>query len=83
MHNDICTKPMKIQEIFIAHPQTSEQVSALKAFMQALKIKFEISKEETYNADFIEKILESKKQISEGKFTEVNAENLESFIDSL
>jgi hypothetical protein len=74
---------MKIQEIFIAHPQTSEQVSALKAFMQALKIKFEISKEETYNADFIEKILESKKQISEGKFTEVNAENLESFIDSL
>ena len=67
---------MKTKDIFIAHPQTSEQVSALKAFMQALKIKFEISKEETYDPEFVEKILESKKQIVEGKFTEVKAENL-------
>lgn len=37
---------MKTQDIFIAHPQTSEQVSALKAFMQALKIKFEVAKED-------------------------------------
>ncbi|MGY6561488.1 MAG: DUF2683 family protein [Luteibaculaceae bacterium] len=74
---------MKTQEIFIAHPQTSEQVSALKAFMEALKIKFEISKEESYNSEFVEKILESKKQISEGKLTEVKAENLKSFLDSL
>lgn len=74
---------MKTQDIFIAHPQTSEQVSALKAFMQALKIKFEISKEETYNPEFVEKIFESKKQIAEGKFTEVKAENLNSFMDSL
>ncbi len=43
---------MKNQDIFIAHPQTSEQVTALKAFMQALKIKFEISKNENYNPDF-------------------------------
>jgi hypothetical protein len=74
---------MKKQDIFIAHPQTSEQVSALKAFMQALKIKFEISKEETYNPEFVKKIMESKKQIAEGKFTEVKAENLNSFMDSL
>lgn len=74
---------MKIQEVFIAHPQTSEQVSALKAFMQALKIKFEVSKEEAYNSDFVEKIKESKKQIAEGKFTEVKSENLKAFMDSL
>lgn len=74
---------MKTQDIFIAHPQTSEQVSALKAFMQALKIKFEVAKEDTYNPDFVEKILESKRQITQGKFTEVKQENLKSFIDSL
>jgi hypothetical protein len=74
---------MKDTDIFIVHPRTSEQVLALKAFMQALKIKFEISKEETYNPEFVEKILESKKQIAEGKFTEVKADNLKSFIDTL
>lgn len=74
---------MKTQDIFIAHPQTSEQVTALKAFMQALKIKFEVAKEDTYNPDFVEKILESKRQIAQGNFTEVKKENLISFLDSL
>jgi hypothetical protein len=74
---------MKTQDIFIAHPQTSEQVSALKAFLQALKIKFVVAKEDSYNPDFVEKIMESKKQIAEGKFSEVKAKNLKSFIDSL
>lgn len=31
---------MKLSDIFIVHPQTLEQVEALKAFMNALKIKF-------------------------------------------
>lgn len=74
---------MKTQDIFIAHPQTSEQVTALKAFMEALKIKFEVAKEDTYNPDFVEKILESKRQIAQGNFTEVKKENLKSFIDRL
>lgn len=47
---------MKTRDIFIAHPQTSEQVSALKAFMEALKIKFEISKNETSNSDVLDNI---------------------------
>lgn len=74
---------MKTQNIFIAHPQTSEQVSALKAFMQALKIKFEISKKDEYNPEFVEKIMESKNQISDGKFTDVKKDDLKAFIDSL
>jgi hypothetical protein len=74
---------MKTQDIFIAHPETSDQVSALKAFMQALNIKFEVSKNDTYNPEFVEKILESESQIEQGKFTEVKQENLKSFIDSL
>ncbi len=74
---------MKTQDIFIAHPQTSEQVSALKAFMQALKIKFEVAKENNYNPEFVEKIAESKKQIVQGKFTEIRKENLKDFIKDL
>jgi hypothetical protein len=74
---------MKTQNIFIAHPQTSEQVSALKAFMQALKIKFEVAKGDAYDPDFVEKIRESKRQIAQGKFTEVKRENIKSFVDGL
>lgn len=74
---------MKTQDIFIVQPTTKEQVSALKAFMKALKIKFEVSKEEDYNPEFVEKIMESKRQYAQGKFTEVKRENIKSFIDSL
>ena len=80
MHNDICTKPMKIQEIFIAHPQTSEQVSALKAFMQALKIKFEISKEEAYNPEFVAKVEESREQYKKGAFVSIEKKDIKSFL---
>jgi len=71
---------MKTEDIFIAHPQTSEQVSALKAFMQALKIKFEITKEGTYNSDFIAKIEESREQAKNGKVTSVKKEDLKEFL---
>jgi len=71
---------MKTQNIFIAHPQTSEQVSALKAFMQALKIKFEISKKDEYNPEFVEKIMESKEQVKNGRVTRVEKENLKEFL---
>jgi predicted enzyme involved in methoxymalonyl-ACP biosynthesis len=74
---------MRTQNIFIAHPQTKEEVSALKAFMQALKIKFEISKKDEYNPEFVEKIMESKKQIADGNFTDVKKDDLKAFIDSL
>jgi hypothetical protein len=74
---------MKTTEVFIAHPQTSEQVSALKAFMEALKIKFEITHENTYHPDFVKKVVEGKRQIAQGKFSEVKPENLQSFVDGL
>lgn len=59
---------MKTQNIFTVHPETTEQVNALKAFMQALKIKFEISKEENYNPEFVSKIEESRAQYKKGQF---------------
>ena len=72
---------MKTQGIFIAHPQTAEQVDALQAFMQALKIKFEFSKADTaYNPEFVEKLLESQQQARDGKVTRVEKENLKEFL---
>jgi hypothetical protein len=71
---------MKTQDVFIAHPKTSEQINALKAFMQALKIKFEVSKEENYNPEFVAKIKESKQQYKDGKFTRVKVDKLDAFL---
>ena len=67
---------MKTQNIFIAHPTTTEQVNALKAFMQALKIKFVISSEKDYDNEFVQKILESRKQVKQGNVTRIEKENL-------
>ncbi len=67
---------MKNQDVLIVHPQTAEQVTVIKTFLEALKIRFEFSKDGAYNPEFVEKIIESKRQISQGKFTEVKQENL-------
>jgi len=67
---------MKTQDIFIAHPKTDEQVNALKAFMQALKIKFEISKDSPYNPEFVAKIKKSEKEFEEGNFKRVEKKDL-------
>ncbi|MBK7340346.1 MAG: hypothetical protein IPK61_05435 [Saprospiraceae bacterium] len=58
---------MKTQEVFIAHPQTNEQVIALKAFMQALKIKFEVTEEDNYNPEFVAKIQKARQDYKDGK----------------
>lgn len=51
---------MKEAKILIAHPKNNEQLEALKAFMQALKIKFEMAKESPYDSEFVKKIQEIK-----------------------
>ena len=65
---------------FIAHPTTIEQINVLKAFMKALKIKFEIYKEKPYNPEFVEKIEKSKQEFKEGKSTRVKKEDLQNFL---
>lgn len=72
---------MKNHEIFIAHPQTSEQVEALKAFMKALRIKFETSHEEFYSPDFVATIEESREQYKKGDFISLEKEDINSFLE--
>ena len=71
---------MKTENIIIAHPQTDEQVNVIKAFMNALKIKFEISKDSPYNADFVAKIEKSKKEFENSDFTRVEKNDLQNFL---
>ena len=49
----------------------TSQIEAIKAFMKALKIKFEVSKESNYNPDFVTKIEESRKQAKDGKTVKI------------
>jgi adenylate kinase family enzyme len=67
---------MKTKDIFIAHPKNTEQVNALKAFMQALKIKFEISEESPYSSDFVAKIEKSRQDRKDGKGTVMTMDEL-------
>jgi hypothetical protein len=49
------------------HTETREQEDALKAFAKSLKIKFEVTKENPYDPEFVEKILKGDKDISKNK----------------
>jgi transcription antitermination factor NusG len=71
---------MKTENIIIAHPQTDEQANVIKAFMKALKIKFELLKESPYNSDFVTKIKKSKKEFENGDFTRVEKSELQNFL---
>lgn len=71
---------MKTENTFIIHPETREQENALRAFIKALKIKFEVSKENPYDPDFVSRIKESRQQAKEGKTTRVKKEDLKEFL---
>lgn len=65
-----------------AFTQDISQIDAIKAFMKALKIKFEIA-DKTYNPEFVAKIKQSEDDFKNGKFSTVKVENLGKYIDSL
>lgn len=58
---------MKTEEILIVHPDSKEQLNVIKAILQTLKIKFEFSKNEEYNPNFVAKIEKSRQDYKDGK----------------
>lgn len=70
---------MQTQNIIIFEPNTEEETNALKAFAKALKLRFEV-KERPYNPEFVAKILESEKQIAEGRSKRVKKEDLKHYL---
>jgi len=60
-----------------AYTEDASQIEAVKAFMKALKIKFEISKDKPYNPEFVNRILEAEKEIKQGKGLKVTSEGFD------
>ena len=60
-------------ETVTMHPENKEQLTALKAFAKALKVKFETNKQ-PYDAAFVEKIKKGEQEIKEGKFIVLDPE---------
>ncbi|MDO5522896.1 MAG: hypothetical protein Q4G48_02495 [Bacteroidia bacterium] len=62
-----------------AHTNDASQIEALKAFMKALKIKFEITSQQSpYDLEFVEKIQQGDEDLKNGKGRPVTLEELDS-----
>ena len=62
-----------------AYTDDASQIEALKAFMKALKIKFELSKEKSpYNPEFVAKIKQGDEDLKNGKGRAVTLQELDS-----
>ena len=62
-------------ETLIVQPKTKEQLTALKAFIKALKIDFK-SEKSSYNPDFVEKILQGREDIKNEKGIRIASKDL-------
>ncbi len=73
-----------ILDVYIAQPNTNEQAKALKAFMEALEIDFQVSKpngeKNPYDPEFIAKILKSKQEYEVGNFVSVKKKDPPKFL---
>ena len=62
-----------------AHTIDASQIEAIKAFMKALKIKFELSKEQSsYNPEFVRKIQQGDDDLKQGKGRKITIEEFDS-----
>lgn len=60
-----------------AYTDDASKIEAIKAFMKALKIKFDLFKEASpYNSDFVKKINQGDKDLEGGKGRSVTLEEL-------
>jgi len=62
-------------ETLIVQPKTKEQLTALKAFIKAMKIEFKSAKA-PYDPEFVEKILQGREDIKNGKGVKIAIEDL-------
>jgi hypothetical protein len=67
---------MKAQNVLIAHPTNANELVVIKAFFEALKIKFEVAEESPYNPEFVDKIQKSRKQAMEGKTVKISMDEI-------
>lgn len=65
-------------EAIILHPKNKTQLSILKNLAKEMGMSFETKeeKENTYNPEFVDKIMRSRKDFEEGRFTVIKTEDL-------
>ncbi len=73
---------MTTDNIFIAHPQTIEQIEALKAIVKAFKIDYEISKKSDVET-YINELQESLNQVNEIKAGKLKKQSAKDFLNDL
>ncbi len=59
----------------IVHPDNEEQLVAVKAILQVLKVTFE-EEQNAYNPEFIAEILQAEDDIKNGKGVKIHTEDL-------
>jgi hypothetical protein len=64
-----------IMETLIVQPKNKEHLTALKAFIKAMKIDFK-SEKSLYDPEFVKKILEGREDIKNGKGIKIATEDL-------
>jgi hypothetical protein len=67
---------METQKILIAHPSNAYELDVIKAFFEALKIKFEVAQDSPYDPEFVAKIENSRKQAYEGKTAKISLDDI-------
>ena len=63
-------------ETLFVFPEKKKELTAIKAVLKAMNIRFEVKAESPYDADFVAKIQESRKEIAEGEGVKIDIKNL-------
>ena len=67
---------MKQSNIIIAHP-TKDKLESLKAFLNALNIKFEVAEKKGYDEDFVKMINKGDEDIKKGKGKKITLDEID------
>ena len=62
---------------YIIHAVSIEQENVLNTLLNALKIKFEVTAEKTYNKDFVSMVMQAEDGIKKGKGKKVSSEEFD------
>jgi len=74
---------MSSKDIFIITPSTSEEADALKAFIKALKLKFQIAKSEKAKNEILSDLSEAIKELNLVKKGKAKARDAKELLDEL
>jgi|GEM_PF-645124 len=66
----------KAQDVFIAHPNSVDQMNPLFKFLRSLNIQFELSESAAYNSEFVNMALESRQKAQNGEVIRVKKDEL-------